>query len=352
MKTRYLVLENGACFEGLALGADGERIGELVFRTSVTGYMEALTDPAVYGQLLMETFPLIGNYGHIEQDAEGPCRAFGYVTRSCCQAPSNFRSEGDLDTYLKENGVVGITGVDTRAITRLLRQSGGMNAMLTDTPPTDLSALASYRVRGAAEAVSCKEPYTLAATGATRYRVAVLDLGLTRSLAKELTDRGCELTVFPCNTKADTILGGGFDGVLLSDGGGDPHESADRIREVGLLFGRLPILAVGQGHLILALSRGASCEKMKQGHRGANQPVRDLAHGITYITSQFHGYTVVTETVREGEVRFYNVNDGGCEGIDYGASGALSLQFRPITEALPRSSGDLFDEFLLKMGGR
>lgn len=353
-KRRYLVTGDGQVFEGYAFGADCACVGELVFTTGMCGYMETLTDPSYYGQIVLQTFPLIGNYGAIPEDAEGACSLRGYVVREVCDEPSNFRCGGTLDAYLREQGVPGICGIDTRQLTRILREHGVMNAALCDTLPADMTAICGYAVRGAVEAVSVGQPYTVQGSG-SRFRVALIDYGAKKNIVRELCRRGCDVTVLPCTATAESILAGGYDGIMLSNGPGDPAENELQIGEIARLFGRVPMFGICLGHQLMALSQGGRTVKLKYGHRGANQPVRDLsgAGNRTYITSQNHGYAVVSDSIPKGvgQVRYVNANDGTCEGVDYPASRAFSVQFHPEACAGPHDTTFLFDRFCAMMGG-
>lgn len=351
MKRRFLVLENGQVFEGEAFGADTECVGELVFTTGMCGYLETLTDPSYFGQIVLQTFPLIGNYGVIPADFEGACHVRGYVVREWCESPSNFRCEGTLDAFLRERGVPGICGLDTREITKIIRESGVMNAIICDAPPADLASVRSYIVRQAVERVSCTQISVSAPVGERKFRVALMDYGAKRNIARELSLRGCEVTVFPCSASAQDILSGGFDGVMLSNGPGDPAENTFQIAQIANLFGKLPLFGICLGHQLMALSQGGKTVKLKYGHRGVNQPVRDLAGVRTYITSQNHGYAVVSDSVPGGRTRFVNANDGTCEGMDYEDASAFSVQFHPEACSGPRDTSFLFDRFCNLMGG-
>lgn len=350
MSKRYLVLADGTCFEGEAFGAECGAVGELVFHTGVVGYLETLTDPCCHGQIVVQTFPAVGNYGVIPEDLKGKCRVSGYVVREWCDAPSNFRCQGDLDRFLREQGVPGICGVDTRQITRKLRDEGVMNAMICDKKPEDLDIVKQFTITGALEAVCDKTTAVLPAEGVVRHKVALLDLGCAAPLAKELTARGCGVTILPFDTTVDQILAGSYDGVALSDGPGDPAENTALIAEIAKLLGKKPLLAVGLGHQLTALAAGGRNGKLKYGHRGANQPVRDLALGRTFITSQNHGYAV--EALPAGAVLLLeNANDGTCEGLEYPEKQALTLQFCPETCPGPMNTGFYFDRFITLMGG-
>ena len=348
---RYLVLENGQVFEGHAFGADTDCVGELVFTTGMNGYIETLTDPSYFGQIVMQTFPLIGNYGVISEDYEGKCCVKGYVVREWCEHPSNFRSEKSLDQFLKETGIPGIYGVDTRALTRIIRESGVMNAQICDRVPEDLTSVQAYRIADAVTSVTSSPAKNYKPEGAIRYRVALIDYGAKKNIIRELLARGCEVTSFPCTVAAEDILSGGFHGVMLSNGPGDPADNRYQIQEVAKIFGRLPVFGICLGHQLLALSQNGRTVKLKYGHRGANQPVKEIESGRTFITSQNHGYAVVSDSIRNGSISYINANDNTCEGITYDNQMAFSVQFHPEACSGPRDTAFLFDKFCEMMGG-
>lgn len=354
MKKGYLILQDGQVFEGVRFGAETDTVGELVFTTGMCGYVETLTDPSYAGQIVMQTYPLIGNYGIIREDFEGACCVKGYVVREYCDTPSNFRTDCDLDTYLKEQGVPGLCGVDTRELTRIIREHGVMNATICDEIPADLTPVASYAVTGVVEAVSCKEPTVHPAEGEERFRVSLLDYGAKRNIVRELQKRGCTVTVLPASTSAEDVLAADPDGVMLSNGPGDPAENVYQIEQIRKLLGRVPMFGICLGHQLTALAAGGSTYKLKYGHRGVNQPVRDVAGVRTYITSQNHGYAVDSDTVKLGKVRFANANDGTCEGIDYPELKAFTVQFHPEACTGPKDTSFLFDRFveLMKWGDK
>jgi len=349
VRKSYLVLNNGDVFEGQGFGAPASAVGELVFTTAVCGYVETLTDPNYAGQIVMQTFPLIGNYGVMEEDFEGECAVKGYVVRDYCEAPSNFRCEYDLDTLLKNKGIPGICGLDTRQLTRLIREQGVMNAMITDVLPTDLSPIHSYSIHNAVSGVSNGELISYPAQE-PRFHVAVLNFGIKRSTIEALNKRGCSVSLLPYDTTAQAILDLKPDGLLLSDGPGDPMENLSAVEEVKKLLSRLPIFGMGLGHQILALANGIETVKLPYGHRGANQPVRDLESKKCYITSQNHGYALVKESIGDkGVLRFVNANDGSCEGVDYPALRAFGIQFQLDDAAAPRDTRFLYDRFISMM---
>ena len=330
-KKLYLTLQNGKTLPGYAFGAEGDITGELVFSTGMVGYIETLTDPCNYGQIVVQTFPLIGNYGMIHTDVESD-RAWvsAYVVREICEEPSNFRMEGALEEYLKEQGVVGLYGVDTRELTKILREEGVMKARISKKPLTaeEISALDSFETKNAVQAVAKQEKgYFSAENG--KYTVALWNFGAKNSTIANLTAQGYNVVSLPANSKAEDILSLDIDGVVLSDGPGNPMDNISIIEEVKKLLGKKPVLGLGLGHLLVALALGAKTKKHKYGHRGSNQPVKCLESGKVYISTQNHAYEVASESVKNGKVIFANANDGGCEGIAYEDLKAITLQFTP-----------------------
>ncbi len=356
MNKKYIILENGRVFEGEAFGAAGEALGELVFTTGVVGYIETLTDPSYAGQIIMHTFPQIGNYGIIPEDFESCCcHAKGVVVRDFCKTPSNFRSQGDLDSFLRAQGVVGICGVDTRELTQIIREAGVMNAKICDVRPDVVSLdIKNYIVSGVVAETSTKEVFVSPAVSAEKeYSVALLDYGAKENIIRELNARGCHVTVFPHNTPAEDILAFKPDGVMLSNGPGDPAENTQCIEKIRKLLGKVPVFGICLGHQLMALAAGGKTEKLRYGHRGGNQPVREISSGQVYITSQNHGYAVVTESLDPGiaQQSYVNLNDGTCEGLSYPALRAFSLQFHPEAHAGPRDMQFAFERFLQLMDG-
>ena len=350
-RAAYLVLENGTVFEGESFGAEKETTGELVFTTAMTGYLETLTDPSYFGQVVLQTFPLIGNYGVIRSDFETPTPALnGYIVREWCQAPSNFRCEGDLDTFLKEKNVTGICGIDTRALTRIVREYGVMACRIQYTPEvTDalLEELKGYVITDAVESTTITEKETFPVEDA-KYHVVLMDFGAKHNIGRELNKRGCSLTVVPAGTTAEEVLALNPDGVMLSNGPGDPAKNPAVIAELKKLSDSgVPMFGICLGHQLLALARGAQTEKLKYGHRGANQPVKELASGKVYITSQNHGYAVVSDSLpSDAVVSYVNGNDNTCEGVSYTDIPAFSVQFHPEAHGGPLDTSFLFDRFL------
>ncbi|MDR1515267.1 MAG: carbamoyl phosphate synthase small subunit [Synergistaceae bacterium] len=352
----YLVLSNGRIFEGRPFGASnesGEAVGEVVFTTGMTGYLETLTDPSYHGQIVVQTFPLIGNYGVIPDDFESvKAQPKGYVVRELCPKPSNFRSRGDLNAFLAESGITGISGVDTRALTRIIRESGTMNGVITGDPQNvDLEELKGFYIRDAVANVSAKE---IAVFGASDYErtVVLWDFGAKENIIRSLAARGCRVIRAPHSLSAEEILSYEPDGVMLTNGPGDPSDNVGIVKELKKLMARrVPTLGICLGHQLLALAMGGTTEKLKYGHRGANQPVRDEKTGRVSITTQNHGYAVVPQSIDRNvaKVRYVNANDGTCEGIDYSAIPAFTVQFHPEAAAGPRDTSFLFDRFINMM---
>ena len=351
MKKVYLVTEDGRSFEGYSFGAEVETCGELVFNTGMVGYLETVTDPAFYGQILVQTFPLMGNYGIISSDLEAKCHIKGLVVREWCDTPSNFRCEYDLDKYLKDNGIAGICGIDTREITKHIRENGVMNAKICYAVPESLDDLKCYTIEGAVQAVTCKATAEYATEGEEKYKVTLVDLGVKKSLINELCNRGCKVKVVPANTNAEDILADKPDGVVLSGGPGDPADNAECVAEIRKLMGKVAMLGIGLGHQLMALADGATTSKLKYGHRGGNQPSHRVNTNRTYITSQNNGYTVDGDSLSTGVVSYVNANDNICEGIEYKDAKAFSVQFYPESIAGLHSTSFIYDDFIAMMGG-
>ena len=353
-----LILANGAVFQGESIGACGDRVCEMVFNTSMTGYQEILTDPSYAGQGIVMSYPLIGNYGVNSEDNESRRPwADAFIVRHLAPQGSNFRCEGTLDNYLKEHDIVGVEGVDTRALTRILRNQGTMNGMITCAEHFNVNdvmeKLRAYRVEGTVEKVSrlVKEVFA-PVDSEQRFRVALMDYGVKQNMID--CRRGCEVTVYPAHTGADEVLSGGFDGVMLSNGPGDPADNTEIIAEIRKLYeSDLPIFAVCLGHQLLALATGATTHKMVFGHRGGNHPVKDLEAGRCFITSQNHGYVVDEGSVDPAvaEVSHINVNDGTVEGLKYKRPNCFTVQFHPEASPGPEDTEYLFDRFIANMGG-
>lgn len=347
----FLILEDGTVFEGTHIGAEKEVISEIVFNTSMVGYVEALTDPAYAGQAVCMTYPLIGNYGVCLEDMEsshpGPD---GLIVRELSRMPSNFRSDMTIQEFLEKYEIPGIAGIDTRALVKLLRDKGTMNGMITTgediVPEEILPKLKAFTQDRAAENAGVCEKYTV---GEGCRKVAFVDFGTKSTVIDCLTKRDCRVTVYPASTKAEEILADKPDGILLSGGPGNPKEYVSIIEEIRKLYqSDVPIFAISLGHQLMALAVGADTFKMKYGHRGGNHPVKDLATGQVYISSQNHGYVVDMEKLDEkiAKPAFVNVNDGTCEGLSYTRKNILTVQFYPEGCSEAGNNGFLFDRFL------
>ena len=355
-----LILANGAVFQGESIGACGDRVCEMVFNTSMVGYQEILTDPSYAGQGIVMSYPLIGNYGvnHEDNESSRPW-AEAFIVRKLSEQGSNFRCEGTLNDYLKENNITGIQGIDTRALTKILRNQGTMNGMITCAEHFNVNdvmeKLRAYRVEGTVEKVSRPVKEVFAPVDSEqRFRVALMDYGVKQNMIDCLRRRGCEVTVYPAHTGADEVLSGGFDGVMLSNGPGDPADNTEIIAEIRKLYeSDLPIFAVCLGHQLLALATGATTHKMVFGHRGGNHPVKDLEAGRCFITSQNHGYVVDEGSVDPAvaEVSHINVNDGTVEGLKYKRPNCFTVQFHPEASPGPEDTEYLFNRFIANMGG-
>lgn len=363
----YLVLANGMVFAGKSVGCPGTTVGEVVFATGMVGFEETLTDPSYYGQIITQTYPLIGNYGMNSEDKEsGRVWAKGYIVREACTAPSNFRSETTLDEFLKQNNVIGIEGIDTRCLTRTLRESGVMNGAITTEfdPNADAEQLAAlmaeikpYAVTGAVAAVTCKQPSTFKPTaglaeGEQPLHVALLDLGCKKNIVRCLCKRGCRVTVLPGTATAADLAALHADGLMLSNGPGDPAENVQIIQNIReMLDTGIPAFGICLGHQLTALAAGARTTKLKYGHRGANQPATEFATGRTFITSQNHGYAVVGDTLPAdvGAVSHVNANDKTCEGVAYTKWNCFTVQFHPEASGGPKDTEYLFDRFVERM---
>lgn len=340
----YLILENGQVFRGKSFGYEKETSGELVFTTGAVGYIETLTDPSFSGQIVVQAFPLIGNYGMISADAESKkAHVAGYIVRNLCDVPSNFRCETTLEEYLKEQEIMGICDIDTRQLTKIIREEGVMKAKITLQEPKNADF--DFEISDAVENVSCEEVLSIEANDA-EMTVGILDLGMLKSMATTLASKGVKVDILPYNTKAEDLLK--YDGILLSSGPSDPKANKDVIETVKEIMGKKPIFGIGLGHQILALANGGDTEKLKYGHRGANQPVRNLDTGKCFITSQNHGYVVKEGTICGGKTSFVNVNDNTVEGIEY-ENNAFSVQFYPTACESPMDTSYLYDKFIEMM---
>ena len=399
----FLILADGTVFEGKSIGATGSTIGETVFTTGMTGYLETLTDPSYYGQIVTQTFPLIGNYGDIPVDYESKKSwVRGYIVRELCEQPSNFRCSGQLNDFLKAQGIIGICGIDTRALTKRLRESGVMNGMIVSgknaeklRPNEFLEKIKSYKIESAVERVqnnafdNCHAELVSASNGHAElisasinkipkqvrndkiiYHIVLFDFGAKLNIQRELEKRGCKVTVVPYNTTAEEVLKMQPDGIMLSNGPGDPAENISVIEEIkklceynkqvvsirpsaysttadGSTTRVIPIFGICLGHQMLALARGCKTSKLKYGHRGGNHPCKDTETNRVYITSQNHGYAVENTSLPPyAKISFFNVNDGTVEGITYTDIPAFSVQFHPEACGGPHDTNFLFDRFL------
>lgn len=385
----FLILEDGTVFEGTQIGADREIVSEIVFNTSMAGYLEVLTDPSYAGQAVCMTYPLIGNYGICRDDMESAKPwPDGFIVRELSRNFSNFRADISIQQFLQENDVPGIAGIDTRALTKILREKGTMNGMITANAQYRLDdvipRLKAYTTGRVVEKVTCKEKYELAGSkdlsengalsGSAKFvavdyeagrrekkpslvrklngsgrRVALLDLGMKDNIASSLRLRGCDVTVCPAATPASEIIASKPDGIMLSNGPGDPKECTEIIAEIRKLYDTdIPIFAICLGHQLMALATGADTYKMKYGHRGGNHPVKDLVTGRVYISSQNHGYVVDMDKLdpRVATPAFINVNDGTNEGLNYTGKNIFTVQFHPEACCGPQDSGYLFDRFI------
>lgn len=390
----FLILEDGTVFEGTHIGADKEIISEIVFNTSMAGYLEVLTDPSYAGQAVCMTYPLIGNYGICKDDMESlKPWPDGFIVHELSRIPSNFRCDMTIQQFLEENQVPGIAGIDTRALTKILREKGTMNGMITTNENYDFAQiqprLRAYTTGKVVERVTCGEKYVVKPTlsleengplsGAARFdqdsygkgvreprptlvkelngaglRVALMDFGAKANIAHSLAERGCEVTVFPALTPAEEIIAMQPDGIMLSNGPGDPKECTSIIEEIRKLYATdIPIFAICLGHQLMALANGCDTHKMKYGHRGGNHPVKDLATGRVYISSQNHGYVVDTDKLdpKVAVPAFINVNDGTNEGLAYTGKNIFTVQYHPEACPGPQDSRYLFDRFIRMMKG-
>ena len=354
MKKVYLVLSNGKIFEGESFGYEKEVFGELVFTTSMTGYIETLSDPGFCGQIVVSTFPLIGNYGAMEEDMQSAIPSLkALVVRHMCEQPSNFRATGTLDTFMKKYGIVGISGIDTRELTSIIREHGSQVAFICESVTDQIIELAkNYKIIEACKEVGTTEIKTFSSEGCSKYNVTVIDYGVQKNLIDNLIHLGCNVSLVPRYTTAEDIISTNPDGIILSGGPGNPQNHTESIEIIKALIGKKPILGVCLGHQLLALAMGAQTFKMKCGHRGENQPVIQPGTCRTYITSQNHGYAVDAGSLPPfAKVLYENANDGTCEGIEYPKHCAFSVQFRPQASDASDGSSPVFDHFIKMIGG-
>ena len=352
----WLMLADGTVFEGRSFGATGTAIGEVVFTTGMTGCQETLTDPSYYGQIAVQTFPLIGNYGTNDDDVESDgIYMKGYIVREWCDSPSNFRAKERIDRYLKKHGTIGLFDIDTRALTRRLREQGVMNGVITTVPIEQLgrdkllAGIKDYAVTEAVDSVTAAATKIYPAHGHRKYRVALFDFGYKRNIRDSLRARGCDVAVVPARTTAAQLTALSVDGVLLSNGPGDPAENTEVIENLrDIVKLGLPVMGVCLGHQLMALAMGGKTAKMGYGHRGGNQPVIELETGRTYVTTQNHGYEVLGDALdpQIAQVSHVNANDRTCEGVLYLTAPVFTVQFHPEACAGPADTSYLFDKFI------
>lgn len=388
----FLLLEDGTVFEGTHIGADKEVISEIVFNTSMAGYLEVLTDPSYAGEAVCMTYPLIGNYGVCLEDMESTKTWLdGFIVRELSRMPSNFRYDMSIQEFLEKNGVTGIAGIDTRALTKILREKGTMSGMITTNQNYNLDEiipkLKAYKAGDVVAKVTCKNKYVIEATkdleengpisGAAVFdeeaykkgvkekrpsmikrlngrglKIALVDYGAKANIASSLATRGCEVTVYPSYTTAEEIIASKPDGIMLSNGPGDPKECTAIIAEVKKMYdSNIPVFAICLGHQLMALATGGDTYKLKYGHRGGNHPVKDLSTGRVYISSQNHGYVVDPDKLDANVAvpAFINVNDGTNEGLAYIGKRIFTVQFHPEACLGPQDSDYLFDKFINMM---
>lgn len=341
-----LILENGVVFEGKAFGYLKECVGEVVFNTGMTGYQEVLTDPSYYGQIVTMTYPLIGNYGINLEDLESKePKVRGFIVREKCQYPNNFRCELELETYLAQNKILGLDGIDTRALTKILRNNGTMKGIivLDNSNLEDVKdKLEAFSNRDAVSIVSTNEKYEISGEGKN---VAIIDFGIKQNIIRNFVKRGCNVTVFPYDFKAEEVLDINPDLVFLSNGPGDPEDMGEAVNEIKKIVEKKPIVGICLGHQLLALTLGGETKKLKFGHRGCNHPVKDLINNRVHITSQNHGYYVAT-LPENMEITHVSMNDGTVEGMRHKELPIFSVQFHPEACPGPKDSEYIFDEFM------
>ena len=341
-----LILENGVVFEGKAFGYLKECVGEVVFNTGMTGYQEVLTDPSYYGQIVTMTYPLIGNYGINLEDLESKePKVRGFIVREKCQYPNNFRCELELETYLAQNKILGLDGIDTRALTKILRNNGTMKGIivLDNSNLEDVKdKLEAFSNRDAVSIVSTNKKYEISGEGKN---VAIIDFGIKQNIIRNFVKRGCNVTVFPYDFKAEEVLDINPDLVFLSNGPGDPEDMGEAVNEIKEIVGKKPIVGICLGHQLLALTLGGETKKLKFGHRGCNHPVKDLINNRVHITSQNHGYYVAT-LPENMEITHVSMNDGTVEGMKHKELPIFSVQFHPEACPGPKDSEYIFDEFM------
>jgi carbamoyl-phosphate synthase small subunit len=363
-----LALADGRVFHGRAFGATGEISGEVVFNTSMTGYQEILTDPSYRGEIVTMTYPQIGNYGVNREDVESDKpHLSGFIVKEVCEFPSSWRSEMPLGAYLREHDIIGLSGIDTRALVRHIRDRGAQTGVLStldldeESLVTKAKAAPSIVGRDLVREVTCKEPYSwqegvwdladgYAAAGEMRFRVVAYDFGIKRNILRNLVSRGCEVTVVPATMPASEVLAMQPDGVFLSNGPGDPEPIAYAQETIRQLLGKVPLFGICLGHQLLSIALGGATYKLKFGHRGGNQPVRRGEGHNVEITSQNHGFAVDPASLEDDAlVTHINLNDNTVEGLRHKIHPAFSVQYHPEASPGPHDAGYLFDEFIQMM---
>lgn len=350
-KRAVLILEDGTVYRGYSFGAEGTAMGEAVFTTGVSGFQETLTDPANFGQIVVQTFPSVGGYGVNDDDyASDSCHLRGYVVRDWTAAPSNYKMTGDIASFMAEHGVVGICGVDTRALTRKIRDNGAMNAAISTEilePDAELmERIRACKIENAVQSVAVAEPIEFA-TEDEKYRIAMLDLGHRNATVAYLRTMGCSVKLFPPSAKPEELLAYNPTGIAVSGGPGDPCDCAQYLDTVRALMGSgRPVLGLGLGHQLMALAQGFKTKRMTHGHRGSNQAVKNLENDHVFVTTQNHGYEVDSASVSAGaRVTQINVSDGGCEAIVYDSLPAISVQYAPESVVGERDIDAVFRAF-------
>jgi len=347
---RQLILEDGTIFKGEGFGSETTVTGEVVFNTGMTGYQEILSDPSYCGQIVTLTYPLVGNYGINRDDFESITPAFSaFIVKEVAEFPSNWRSKMSLDEYMKSKNIPGISGVDTRKLTKIIRKYGtlkGVICSIEENPLEIIEKMKATQLRtDQVKQVSTKRAYPSPGRG---HRIVLVDFGMKHGILRELNDRNCDVIVVPYNATADEILALSPDGIMLSNGPGDPKDVPEAIEMIKGILGKVPMFGICLGHQLFALACGANSVKMKFGHRGSNHPVKDLKTGKVALTSQNHGYTVEDDSIAgtELEVTHIALNDGTVEGLKHRTAAAFTVQYHPEASPGPEDANELFDQFL------
>lgn len=351
----FLVLEDGTIFEGVSMGKKGTALGEVVFNTCMASYQELLSDPTYYGQIVAQTFPLVGNRGVVENNEKNGIMASGYIVREWCE-PANDLDVVTLDKYLKDRNIVGISGIDTRRLTRAVRDKGYMNGVITDDIQ-DMDKLIKdikkYSISGAVDAITTKEVKKIECKD-SKFNVVVIDYGFPRDMLNPFINRKCNITIVPANTSCDKIMEYNPDGIILSDGPADPDDNPSLIETIKKLTSKnIPLIALGLGHQMIALAVGGKVEKMDRGHRGSNQPVRIVGTDKFMVTNQNHGYAVTKGSIKEDVANIFltNVNDDSIEGLRFNCFKGIAIQFIPKDNKGYCDNSWIYDEFVEMMGG-